>query len=364
MPVRELANFKVSHLQVLDAEGKADPALDPKLSEEQSVSLYRAMFMAREADQRMLKLQRQGRLGTFPLCTGQEAASCGAAFAMQPDDWFVCSYREIGARLLRGDSLLNVLRYWNGYEEATIPEQDPPRMLPVTVVIASQLLHAVGIAYAAKYRGENKAVLACIGDGGTSEGEFHEALNFAAVWKVPVVFLVQNNRWAISVPVAKQMASQSVAQKSIAYGMEGVQVDGNDPLAVYLATDAALERARAGEGPSLIEAMTYRLMMHTTADDPKRYRSDDESKSWWEKDPLPRFKKHLVHRKFWDDAKQTALETEIKATIDSTVKEYEREMTVKWDAPFDHLYATSHPYLEEQRADFLAHLKRKEADRG
>jgi pyruvate dehydrogenase E1 component alpha subunit len=360
MPLKDVGQFCVSYLQILDEDGAADTKLDPKLKREEVVGLYESMVLAREADQRMLRLQRQGRMGTFPLSTGQEAASCGAAYAMGEKDWLVSSYRELGARLARGEPLLNWMRYWNGYEEGNVR---PPntRYLPVPVIIGSQLPHAVGLAYGLRLQGESQtAVLAIIGDGGTSEGDFHEALNFAGVWRVPVVFLCQNNRWAISQPVAAQTASQTIAQKAIAYGFEGIQVDGNDALAVYRATHAALERAKQGQGPTLIEAVTYRLMMHTTADDPKRYRSDGEVEAAWAKDPIPRLRKYLVKKKFWEAKKEEALLARVREDIDQIVKQFEEETQVKIDLPFDHIFALPHPTIEAQRQELLADLARGE----
>lgn len=363
MPLKEVATFSVSYLQILDEQGKVDAKLDPKLPPERLLELYRWMSLAREADQRMLKLQRQGRMGTFPLCTGQEAAACGAAFAMGEKDWFAGSYRELGGRLIRGESLLSYYRYWNGYEEGnSLPEKG--RMLPIAAIIASQILHAVGIAYACKLRQEDAAVVTFFGDGATSEGDFHEAMNFAGVWNAPVVFVCLNNHWAISLPREGQTRAETIAQKAIAYGFEGIQVDGNDALAVYKATEAALERARKGGGPTLIEAQTYRLMMHTTADDPRRYRAEDSVEDWWAKDPLPRFRRYLERRELWDDGKQAALEAELKKVVEDSVRAFEANTELKPDSCFDHVYGITHPEIEAQRAQFLAELAREEAARG
>lgn len=355
MPLKEIGTFTVQHLQVLDEQGVVDRELEPALTDEQLVQLYRAMVLAREADQRMLNLQRQGRLGTFGPCTGQEASACGPAFAMAPEDWFVGAFRELGARLMRGEPLANYYLFHNGYEEGNVPPA-PLRLLPYSIIVGAQLLHAVGIAYAMKVKGESAAVLAFIGDGGTSQGDFHEALNFAAVWQVPVVFVIQNNQWAISEPLSRQTRAQTLAQRCIAYGMPGIQVDGNDVLATYRATKEALDRARAGGGPTLIEAVTYRLMMHTTSDDPTRYRPDDEVKCWWDKEPLKRFRTYLETKGIWNAAKQVALEAEVKGEVDASVREFEARREFKPDAPFDHVYAVPTPAVEEQRREFLASL--------
>jgi pyruvate dehydrogenase E1 component alpha subunit len=358
MPERQIASFSVSYMQILDEQGSLDAELEPDLSQEQLHQLYTGMVLARELDQRMLKLQRQGRLGTFPPCTGHEASSCGAALAMGPRDWLVGSYRELGARLLRGEPADRTLLYYGGFEEGNSLAAEK-RVLPTAVVLGSQLPHAVGIAYAARYQGEqDTAVVTFMGDGATSQGDFHEALNFAAVWQVPVVFVCQNNQWAISVPRRVQTHAETIAQKAIAYGMPGVQVDGNDALAVYRAVSQALERARAGGGPTLVEAQTYRLLMHTTADDPSKYRDPEEEQQAWERDPIPRFRRYLQDKGLWDDERQQALEAEVKAQVEAAVKSYESYKDFKPDAPFDHIYGTRFSELEAQRARFLDSLKR------
>jgi len=357
MPLKVIDQFEVSRLQVLDEQGQADTALLPDLANEQMIELYRWMTLAREADQRMLKLQRQGRIGTFAPCTGQEATSVGAAYAMGKRDWFVGAFRELGGRLVRGEPFVNALLFHAGYEEGNLqPGGVEQRLLPFSIIVAAQLLHAVGIGYAMQLRKENSAVVAFCGDGATSEGDFHEALNFAAVWQAPVVFVVQNNQWAISIPRRKQTRSATLAQKAIAYGMPGLQVDGNDVLAMYRATREALQRAYRGQGPTLIEAETYRMMMHTTADDPTRYRTDDEVAGWQKKDPLIRLRRFLEQRGVWSEAQQGALDAEIKQQIERSVVEFEGRHEFKPDAPFDHVFATPHPSIEEQRQRFLADL--------
>jgi len=362
MPITELGSFSVSTLQVLDEEGHLDEALEPDLTDAERLRLYRGMALAREVDQRMLKLQRQGRLGTFAPSTGQEAATCGAALAMRDTDWFVPSFREMPGALMRGVPIEASLLYHNGYEEGNVAEASP-RTLPVAVIVGSQLLHAVGLAYAMKYRGEDSAVVTFFGDGATSQGDFHEALNFAAVWQAPVVFFCQNNQWAISLPRAKQTRSRSLAQKAIAYEIPGIQVDGNDALAVYRATQEALARARAGGGPTLIEAVTYRLMMHTTADDPTKYRTDEEVQAWWRRDPLVRFRRYLERRGLWDNQRQGVLEAELKAEVDAAVQRFEERTGFGVDEPFAHVFGTPDPGIEAERRAFLARVE-AEASRG
>ena len=362
MPIQKIGDFSISYLQILDEDGNLDEELEPELGKEELIRVYRAMVLAREGDQRMLKLQRQGRLGTFAPCTGQEAAVCGPTLAMSERDWFVCSFRETPGRLMRGETLLQTFLYYNGYEEGNLLRPEA-KTLPVAIPVASQIPHAVGIAYALKYRGEkDSAVVVFFGDGATSQGDFHEGLNFASLWQVPVVFICQNNQWAISVPRSKQSHSKTLAQKAIAYDIPGIQVDGNDLLAMYKATKDGLDRAYAGGGPTLIEAVTYRLLMHTTADDPKKYRSEDEVQEWWQRDPIPRLRLYLERKGIWNDEMQRDLEGDIKKEVDAAVGKLEQKADFKPDAPFDHVFGTHHQEVEEQRAEFLANLENSEKE--
>jgi TPP-dependent pyruvate/acetoin dehydrogenase alpha subunit len=282
---------------------------------------------------------------------------------MGENDWFVPAFRELGGRLVLGEPTENGYLFHNGYEEGNIqPETASKRLLPINIIVGSQTLHAAGIGYAMKYRKEKAAALTYFGDGATSEGDFHEAMNFAAVWDAPVVFICQNNQWAISIPRSQQTRSKTLAQKAIAHGLPGIQVDGNDVLAVYKATKEALDRAYKGEGPSFIEAVTYRLMMHTTADDPKRYRTEEEVEKWWKVEPLIRFRKYLEKKGIWDDARQAAMEEDVKQEVETAVNNFESRKDFKPDAPFDHVYGTRHDEIEEQRQAYLASLKEESAD--
>lgn len=357
MPITEIGKFRVSFLQVLDEAGQLDGKLEPKLKSKELLKLYRGMVLARECDQRMLKLQRQGRIGTFPLCTGQEAAACGVAMAMEERDWLVPAFREIGALLMRGVGFEKTLALYAGYEEGNhVPEAQ--RTLPLSIPVGSQIPHATGLGFAVKAKGEeNTAVVSFFGDGATSEGDFHEALNFAAVWHVPVVFVCLNNGWAISLPTSQQTRSETIAQKAVAYGMEGIRVDGNDVLAVYRAASDALKRARAGGGPSLIEAVTYRLMQHTTSDDPKKYRTQEEESLWWKRDPIPRFRRYLENKDIWDEGEEKKLLRSVKTTIDQAVKRFEADLDVPPDAPFQHVFETQPPGLKEQHEAFQAQVR-------
>jgi pyruvate dehydrogenase E1 component alpha subunit len=361
MPLKDARTFTIPFLQVLDEDGKVDPKLDPKLADDQLLKLYRGMVLGREADQRMLKLQRQGRLGTFSPSTGQEAASCGPVLAMTERDWLVPAFRELGGMLMRGVPFSRILMFWGGQEEGNV-FPGAPRTLPIAVIVGSQIPHAAGVAYALRYRGEKDAgVVTFFGDGATSQGDFLEGANMAAVWKVPAVFICQNNQWAISTPLAKQTVSETIAQKGLAFGMPSLRVDGNDALAMYKATRDALDRAYRGEGPTFIEAVTYRLMMHTTADDPTKYRSDEQVREWEKRDPLIRFRIFLRGRKLWDDAKEAALLEEVKQEIDGGVRDYETREVARPETAFDHVYGTRHAFLEEQRAEFLAALQRSKS---
>ena len=363
MPIKEIGNFTISYYQVLDEEGNIDKSLDPGLSDKDLLKLYRSMVLAREVDKKMLNLQRQGRVGTFGPNTGQEASAAASAFATTEKDWFVGAFRELGSRLVRGEHISKTFTFHNGFEEGNYTPE-APRTLPVNIIVGSQFLHAAGIGYAMKYKGEkDSAVVVYGGDGSTSQGDFYEGMNFAGVWKAPVVFIIQNNQWAISLPREQQTAAGSLAQKAIAAGIHGVQVDGSDALAVYKATREALDRAYAGEGPTLIEAITYRLMMHTTADDPKKYRTPESEEEWWKKEPLIRFKLYLEKKGIWDDKKQKKLDAEIKIEVDAAIKEFEDQKDFKPDACFDHVFGTKHDIIENQRADFLEEM-RKEADNG
>ncbi|MET0850040.1 MAG: pyruvate dehydrogenase (acetyl-transferring) E1 component subunit alpha [Candidatus Rokuibacteriota bacterium] len=341
----------VSYLSVLDADGNLDAALEPKIPADELLRMYRAMMLGRRVDERMVRLQRQGRIGTFAPIKGQEAAQVGSISALRPTDWMVPSFRETAAMLWRGWPIEKILLFFAGRLEGAQPEPDQ-RDLPITIPVATQLPHAVGIAYAAQYRGDDAVVMVYFGDGATSEGDFHEALNFAGVWHVPVVFVCQNNQWAISVPLKKQTHSRTIAQKAFAYGFPGSQVDGNDILAVHAATREAVDRARAGEGPTLIECVTYRMSVHTTADDPTKYRSEEEVRAWERKDPLTRFRAYLEGKGLLDETVEAAVDAEISGAV----RRFESVPPADPLVAFDHAYAERPASLEAQRAEMIARL--------
>jgi pyruvate dehydrogenase E1 component alpha subunit len=344
--------FAIEYLSILDSDGNLDTSLEPELSGTDLKRLYRAMLLGRRLDERMLRLQRQGRIGTFAPIKGQEASQLGSAFTLRPTDWMVPSFRETAAMLWRGWPIEKFLLFFAGYLEGgqPAPEQHD---LPITIPVATQLPHAVGLAYAIQYKGDDAVVMAYCGDGATSEGDFHEALNFAGVWHSPIVFVIQNNQWAISVPLKKQTHSRTIAQKALAYGFPGIQVDGNDILAVYAASREAVERARGGGGPTLIECVTYRLGVHTTADDPTKYRSDEEVKAWERKDPLTRFVAYLEKKNLFEQG----LEEQVDAEIARAVKAFEETPAADPLGMFKHAYADLPPHLRQQRAELEARLR-------
>jgi pyruvate dehydrogenase E1 component alpha subunit len=301
---------------MLDADGQLCGP-EPELSSAELRSLYRWMLFGRLLDERGLQLQRQGRVGVWGPMIGQEAAQAGLGLAMKPGDWIFPSYREALTLCMRGLELSEMLAYYRGlYWPA-----DPARsgVFPIQIVIGDQTLHAVGAGMGFALQGLPHVAVAAVGDGATSQGDFLEGLNFAGVFKAQTVIFVQNNHWAISVPRTRQTASETLAQKALGQGITGVLVDGNDALAVHAVSHWALEHARAGEGAVLIEALTYRLGAHTTADDPRRYQPDDEIESWRLRDPLPRLRRFLERRGIWDEASERTASDEILADIDAAI---------------------------------------------
>lgn len=343
-------------LRVIRDDGSTDPALDPRLAPTDAIRLYRGMMLERILDTRMLALQRQGRIGFYGPSVGQEAAILGAALAMHPEDWVVPQYREPGAALIRGMPLRDLICQFMGNAEDPAKGHQMPchyvyrkgNYLSISSPVGTQLPHAVGIAWAMRIRGERAAVLTYFGDGATSTADFHVALNFAGVYRVPCVFLCNNNQWAISLPVSKQTASATLAQKARAYGFDGVRVDGMDALAVYRETRAAAEKARAGGGPTVVEALTYRLGPHSSSDDPSRYRDEREVEKWRARDPLVVFRRYLERSRLWDEERDAGLEKEIGDEITRAVAEAERVPPPGPETLFVDVYAQPSWNLREQ----------------
>ena len=347
---RIAAKFEVRYRQFVDPAGRPVAEVPPfALDRGAMVALYRAMTLTRQFDAKAVSLQRTGQLGTFPSSLGQEASTVGLAAAMHADDVLLPTYREHGALLWRGVTFVEMFLSWSGDERGNAysgPREDFPPAIP----IATQATQAAGVATAMMLRGQKRCAVCVLGDGATSKGDFYEAMNLAGVWQLPVVFVANNNRWAISVPIESQTACETLAQKAIAGGFEGEQVDGNDVVAVRHAVGEAVERARAGGGPSLVETLTYRLSDHTTADDATRYRPDEEVSAAWPNDPLARVRAYIGDAGWWSKSDEESLITEAKETIDRAVEAYLATPPQPPTAIFDSLYETLPVSLFRQRA--------------
>ena len=348
--------------QVIDNEGKViNNKWNPKLKDDVLLKAYKAMLFARTADQMAVSYQRQGRMYTYPLNYGQEAISGAAGMMMRDNDWLVPAFRELGAYIAKGASLRDIFLYFMGFEDGTV-FKGANHIIPISVPISSQLTHAAGIGYEIKYNKKDEVVYAFVGDGGTSEGDFHEALNFAAVWKVPVIFIVQNNQFAISVPIAKQTVSINLAVKSVAYGMKGIKTDGNDIFAMYQTLKEASDYCRNGNGPVLVEALTYRKGAHTTSDDPTKYRTKDEEELWDKTDPLRRMKNFLENKKVWSEEEETKLVAQFKKEVDRQFSEAENYPAYKLEDVFKYNYVDMPDILKQQQVEYENFLKWKEAN--
>jgi len=344
--------------RVLEEDGRARPELEPKLSSQYLRKLYALMATTRAADLKALKLQRQGRMGTFAPSLGHEACQVGSAFARQPKDWVFPYFRDLGTFLTLGLPLKNYYLYWMGNEEGMrIPAG--LNIFTISVPVGSQIPHGVGWAMAMKHRQEQAAALVYFGDGATSEGDFSEALNFAGVFKTPNVFICVNNQYAISTPVSRQTAAPTIAQKASAYGFEGLRADGNDVLAIYTLTRQALEKARSGGGPTLIEAFTYRMGNHTTSDDASRYRTESELNEWSRRDPIERFRLYLKSRGLWDEPFEDSVQKGADDLISKAVEEAEGTPPPRPDDLFIYTYKEMTPDLSDQLAELRDFLKRE-----
>jgi len=351
--------LKGEMLRIMDEEGNIlYPELLPELSEEDLLKMYHLMVQTRETDKKALMYQRQGRMLTYAPNTGQEAAQVASAYPLRKEDWMVPAFRELGSWLTRGADLKMIYLYWYGNEFGShMPEN--LKILPVSVPIASHLQHAVGIGWAAKLQGKDEVALTYFGDGATSQGDFAEAMNWAGVYKTPTVFLCQNNQYAISVPRAIQTASETIAQKAVAFGMPGILVDGNDIFAVYAATKAAIDRARNGEGPTLIEAYTYRLGAHTTSDDPTRYREDSEVEEWKQKDPIDRLRKYLMAQGILTEEENGQMIEKYNKIAEDAFKYVEANGHTELEDIFKYQFKEMTPQLTEQLAEYQSFLQER-----
>ena len=348
--------LKGEMLQILNPDGRLEENLHPGLIDERIRELFQKVLFIRMLDRKALSLQRQGRMGTYAPVEGQEAGQVGSAFALGEEDWVFPSFRETGVLYLRGVPVRDILLYWMGDERgARFPED--VRVFPISVPVGTHTLHAVGAAWAARLRKEKTCTIVYFGDGATSEGDFHEAMNFAGVFQAPVIFFCQNNHYAISLPRKRQTAAKTIAQKAIAYGFEGVQIDGNDLPAAYAATREAREKALAGRGPTLIEAVTYRFGPHTTADDPTKYRKEEEIEEWKSRDPVIRLEKYLAGKNLWDRNREGEFRAEAEEKINRAVQEAEAVPPPAVEDIFRYTYSKMTRALEEQLNDYRAFLQ-------
>lgn len=348
--------LKGEMLQILDGEGRIKSDLEPRLAAEDLKKIYSLMVLTRTADQKAVKLQRQGRLGTYAPSLGHEACQVGTAFPVQKDDWVFPYFRDLGLYLTIGYPLADYFLYWMG-NEAGMRTPDNLNIFPLAIPVASQIPHSVGAAMAADIQKKNIAVVCTFGDGATSEGDFHEGLNFAGIFRTPNVFVCYNNQWAISTPRSRQTAAKTIAQKAVAYGFPGIAVDGNDILAVYAASKEALNRARAGKGPTFIEAVTYRMGHHTTSDDASKYRMDAEVKEWEKKDPISRFRAYLQNKGLWDEDYEKAVQEKAADDVEKAVAKAESVPPPSPEDIFNFTYKQMTPQLNKQLEDLKELLK-------
>ncbi len=362
VPVTAAVPSSSDLVQVLEDDGSVQKGKDPNLGKATLLFLYEQMVQVREFDRRMLMLQRQGRIGFYGPILGQEAATVGSIAALEARDWIFPALREGAAAMMRGLSLTEAINQLLGNGADRCKGRQMPchytfkegHYYGMSSVIGTQISHAVGAAMAARIRGDDVVVLGYLGDGATSANDFHAGMNFAAVYRSPCVLFCQNNQWAISVPISKQSASATLAQKGKAYGMPFVRVDGNDVLAVYSATKVAVARARAGEGPTFVEAVTYRRLGHSSSDDPTKYRDEAEVKVWEKKDPIDRFRRYLTKKGLWDEAKETAFKDGIAQRVNDAIAAAEKNSPPTDESLVTDVYADVPPQLREQLAEVLA----------
>jgi pyruvate dehydrogenase E1 component alpha subunit len=351
-PSEVAAQFEVRYTRILDAEGRARAPLPEPFSDPRAlVSMYEEMLALRLFDAKAVALQRTGRLGTYPSCLGQEATAVALGRTMAREDVLLGTYRETGTMLARGVRMSEILLYWSGDERGSAysgPDA-PKEDFPICVPIATHAPQAVGVAYAMKLKREPRVAVCVLGDGATSKGDFYEALNGAGVWQLPLVFVVVNNEWAISVPRSAQTRAQTLAQKAIAAGIPGEQVDGNDIVATHSVLERVLAKARDGGGPHVVEALTYRLHDHTTADDATRYRTAEEVERAKRLDPLARLKAYLMRERLWTEAQEAAAREAHNTRVEKAVAEFLAVPPRAPESMFEHLFAELPAALHEQR---------------
>lgn len=346
MPLKIVGSFEVKRLDILDETGNCDEKISPNLSKEDMLRLYELMVLTRAFDDKALSMQRQGRMGTYASIRGQEASDVASAFALSKEDWMFPTYRQNGAYITRGFPMEKLFQWSWDERGMRIPDQEHDFTLAIP--LATQVTHAVGAAWACKLQKKNTAVLTYLGDGSTSEGDFSASMNFAGVYRVPCVILCENNQFAISLPVQQQTHSLTIAQKAISYGIDGIQVDGNDAFAIYKAVKDALDKAKAGGGPTFIEAMTYRIGDHTTADDASKYRSQEQVDVWKQKDPITRLFTYLKKKKVLNDNLQKEILKKAGIQVEEAVSRYESVPAPDIKDIFMYTFETMTPQLQNQ----------------
>lgn len=344
-------DFKVEYLQVLNEDGSVDKKEMPKLSAKQIKELYEMMVLVRTFDEKALVLQRQGRIGSYLQVKGQEASQVGSVYALKDKDWMFPMYRSSGALIARKQPIEVIYQYWGGDERGHISPKEVNNF-PMTIPVGTQIAHASGAAWASVIKGSKEVSLVFFGDGATSKSEFHTGLNFAGVYNAPCIFVCENNQFAISTPREKQTHAQTIAQKAIAYGMRGIQVDGNDIFAVYSAVSKAVEDARKGKGPALVECLTYRMADHSTSDDAKKYRKEADVKRWLKKDPVLRLEKYMKKAGLLTEAYKKKVEKDAKQKIEKAVEKYEAAAPAKKDDMFTYMFEEMPEQLKDQYEGF------------
>lgn len=352
MPKKVLKEFKVEYPQILDESGNCDESLMPKLSNDEIKKIYEMLVLVRVFDQKAFNMQRQGRLGTYIQFRGQEASQAGSAFALKDDDFIFPMYRSSGLLIARKQPIVQVLQYWAGDERGLISPKNVNNF-PIAISVGTHIPHAVGAGMAAGLRGLKQVSAVYFGEGATSKGDFHEAMNFAGLFNAPVVFICENNQYAISVPRKKQTHAETIAQKAAAYGFEGIQIDGMDVFAVYKAMSEAVAKARSGSGPTLIECFEYRMCDHSTSDDASRYRSKEEMDAWVKKDPIERLEKYMRKKGLLDDAYKESVLSKSKENVEKAVTEFEKLPAPEPRDIFKYVFAEMTPQQKEEMEELF-----------